>query len=250
MKILNWYKRNAGRVVFRRSQDVSLDVPIVSFSFDDFPKTALTAGGAILESHGVAGTFYASLGLLGLDSPSGRVCTADDLHTTLAKGHELGCHTYAHCHSWNTDSAEYEKSIIKNRVELDKMIPGAFFRTFSYPISFPHPMVKRACAKHFAGCRAGGQTLNCGATDLNQLSAFFLEKVNGDIQPVKDLIDRNKQAGGWIIFATHDISPSPSRFGCTAEFFEFVVEYAIESGARVLPVASALERIQSAAASG
>jgi hypothetical protein len=121
------------------------------------------------------------------------------------------------------------------------LIPGACFKSFAYPLSLPQPAVKRACAKHFLCCRAGGQTLNTGATDLNQLSAYFLEKARNNIQAVKDLIDENKRLKGWLIFATHDVSPDPSPYGCTPQFFEQVVHYAAESGAQILPVAGALE---------
>jgi glycosyltransferase involved in cell wall biosynthesis len=99
-------------------------------------------------------------------------------------------------------------------------------------------------AEHFLGCRAGGQTLNVGKADLNQLSAYFLEQSRHDIQSVKNLIDRNRQEGGWLIFATHDISESPSPFGCTPQFFQKVVEYAVASGARILPVVRALEELE------
>ncbi|MCK5746536.1 MAG: polysaccharide deacetylase, partial [Oricola sp.] len=37
-------------------RDVETDVPIVSFTFDDVPDSALFEGAAILEKHGVRGT--------------------------------------------------------------------------------------------------------------------------------------------------------------------------------------------------
>ena len=39
--------------------------PLISFTFDDFPRSALTVGGEILERHGARGTYYASLGVMG-----------------------------------------------------------------------------------------------------------------------------------------------------------------------------------------
>ena len=86
--------------------------------------------------------------------------------------------------------------------------------------------------------------MNSGMADLNQLLAFFLEKSQGRAQSVKDLIDANREARGWIIFATHDVAPDPSAFGCTPRFFEDVVQYAVVSGARVLPVVRALETLR------
>ncbi|MFZ0743834.1 MAG: polysaccharide deacetylase family protein [Terracidiphilus sp.] len=224
--------------------------PLISFTFDDFPRTALLRGGAILSRHGLAGTYYTALGLLGKDSPSGELFVLDDLRKALDEGHELGCHTFSHNDSWHTDPKEFEYSITQNRIALAELVPGTQFDSFSYPLSSPRPTVKRAAAKHFLCCRGGGQTMNVGTADLNQLSAYFLEKAQGDIQVVKALIERNKMERGWIIFATHDISPLPSPYGCTPEFFEDVVQYAQGSGARILPVARALEIARASAMTG
>jgi glycosyltransferase involved in cell wall biosynthesis len=105
----------------------------------------------------------------------------------------------------------------------------------------PRPLTKAKIADYFLSCRGGGQTLNVGKADLNQLAAYFLEQSRHNIQAVKDVIDRNRQVCGWLIFATHDVSDNHSSYGCNPEFFEQIVQYAISSGARILPVARALE---------
>ena len=141
----------------------------------------------------------------------------------------------------DTDPRTYEKSVIDNQVALKRLLPGSELKTFSYPICPPRPLSKAKIASHFQCCRAGGQTFNTGTTDLNQLSAYFLEKSREDFAAVKDMIDRNRQARGWLILATHDISDEPTPYGCTPAFFGAVVEYAVNSGAHILPVAKALE---------
>jgi peptidoglycan/xylan/chitin deacetylase (PgdA/CDA1 family) len=218
--------------------------PFISFTFDDFPRSALLTGGAILNSHHLAGTYYVSLGLLGKDAPTGRIAGSEDLTTLVEQGHELGCHTFSHCDSWKTDTKTFEDSIIENRAALGRLLPGAAFKTFSYPISPPRPLTKARMASYFSCCRAGGQAPNIGTADLNQLSAYFLEKTRHDIQAVRSVIDQNRQARGWLILATHDISDDPTPFGCTPGFFQDVVRYAIGSGARILPVVSALEALR------
>ena len=222
---------------------VSAQQPLISFSFDDFPESALHTGGSILRHFGLNGTYYASLGLLGKDSESGRIFGQADLKLIREHGHELGCHTFSHCHSGNTATRIFEEAIIENRSALHALLPGMEFRTFSYPISCPRPLTKLKTSKYFMCCRAGGQTYNAGPTDLNNLAAFFLEKSRDSIRPVKDLIDQNRQAKGWLIFATHDISNNPSPYGCTPTFFEDVVRYAVDSGACILPVAKALDAL-------
>ena len=242
-KIKRYVERNSARLLFRRPMTISGELPYISFTFDDFPRTALLDGGRILNRYGASGTYYTALGLMGKGSPSGGLFVLDDLKRAIDGGHELGCHTHSHCHSWNTATDVFEDSIRKNRTAIAELLPGTEFRSFSYPISEPRPMTKRTIAKYFESCRAGGQAPNVGTADRNQLAAYFLEKVKGNIGMVKDVIDLNRREAGWLIFATHDIAPHPSPFGCTPEFFEEVVRYAVSSGAQILPVASALTAI-------
>jgi glycosyltransferase involved in cell wall biosynthesis/peptidoglycan/xylan/chitin deacetylase (PgdA/CDA1 family) len=236
--------------VFKRPLLISSQQPLISFTFDDFPRSALLVGGAILNRFNLTGTYYASLGLAGQKTVSGQIFLWNDLETLFKQGHELGCHTFSHCDSWDTNTGTFEDAIIENRVALDRAFPGAEFETFAYPISLPRPLTKARIADYFQCCRGGGQTFNVGKIDLNQLSAYFLEKSRGDFAAVKNLIDRNRQACGWLIFATHDVSDTPTPFGCTPEFFERVVEYAVNSGANILPVVRAMEVLGAPARAG
>jgi peptidoglycan/xylan/chitin deacetylase (PgdA/CDA1 family) len=236
------YCRRAASLVFKRLIKVrNLRQSLISFTFDDFPRSALKAGGSILNQYGFTGTYYVSFGLQGVQQPSGEMFLPEDIETVFKKGHELGCHTFSHCHSWDSDAAAFEDSVIRNRVALRQLFPEAEFKTFSYPISPPRPLTKARVAKHFLCSRGGGQTFNAGLADLNQLSAFFLEKSRDNIQAVKNLIDLNQQSRGWLIFATHDVSQTPTPYGCTPEFFQEVVQYAAQSGAAIVHVVKALE---------
>jgi peptidoglycan/xylan/chitin deacetylase (PgdA/CDA1 family) len=246
----------ATRALSRRALAVRTSVPLISFTFDDFPQSAFLEAGSILTRYGVRGTYYASLGLMGKQSPMGPMFQAEDLKELLHLGHELGCHTFGHCHSWNTPADVYERAIVENQKALTHVLPGITFQTFAYPFSAPRLPVKRIAARHFLCCRggglsarhyfprAGGQTFNFEVTDLNLLCAVFLEKIRNSPEAVKSLIDQNARARGWLIFATHDVRDGPSPFGCTPGFFEQVVQWSLESGARVLPVVEALEVLQ------
>ena len=69
---------------------------IVSFTFDDFPRSAVANGAGLLEDHGARGTFYMT------GSYCGRVIDGipqygtEDLAALAAAGHEIGCHTFTH----------------------------------------------------------------------------------------------------------------------------------------------------------
>jgi peptidoglycan/xylan/chitin deacetylase (PgdA/CDA1 family) len=240
----SYYRRNIAHLLFKRPMMIHSPSPLISFTFDDFPRTAFSVGGAILHRHGLGGTYYASLGIMGTVGPSGPLFVLDDVTALLEQGHELGCHTFSHCHAWDTKPATFEASIIENRAVLKRLVPSAEFKSLSFPISEPRPITKQIGGRYFQCCRSGGQTLNAGKADLNQLSAFFLEQSHGRLEEVKALIDLNHEVRGWLIFATHDVFDTPSPYGCTPRFFESAVEYAQSSGARILPVAKALEGIR------
>lgn len=233
--------RNTAKLVCRRPITVSAEPHLISFTFDDFPRSALLVGGEILNRYGFAGTYYVALGLAGQMGRPGQMFETEDLQLLVRQGHELGCHTFGHCNSQQTRPRDYELSVIENGRKMKEALPGAAFRTFSYPYCSPHPTNKCRVAPHFQCCRAGYQGINAGTVDLNLLDAFFLEQARGDLQPVRDIIDLNRRRRGWLIFATHDICHSPSPFGCTPSFFENVVKYASLSGARIVPVIEALE---------
>lgn len=233
-------QRRLSRWLGRRPCRVQPEQPIVSFTFDDFPRSAMSNGATILERHGLVGTYYVSLGLAGRTSATGPAFELADLATLLAHGHELGCHTYSHCPAWETAPAAYEAAIRRNADMLQQCHPELRFRTHSYPISHPRPETKRIASRHFGCCRAGGQTFNLGNVDLNHLSAFFLEQSRDNIDAITHLLEDNARQRGWLILATHDIDDSPTRYGCTPAFFTRIVRSVLDSGARVMPVGAAL----------
>lgn len=234
-----WSSRRFARRPFR----LRTGRPIVSFTFDDFPRSAWTAGGPIFARHGIAATYYTSFGLAGRDGPSGPHFTHEDLRAVLAAGHEVGCHTHAHCPAWETPPEEFEASVTRNEAHLGASFPRARFRSLSYPISPPRVGTKRRMGRRFVCCRGGGQIHNRGVIDLNCLRGFFLEQTGGDVRPLAAAIAASAAEGGWLILATHDVSPRPSRFGVTPAFLEQAVNLARASGAEILPVATAWDRI-------
>jgi len=226
------------------------DKPYISFSFDDFPRSALRIAGPILKEHGIRATYYASFGLMGQDSPTGRIFLGEDLDLLLAEHHELGCHTFDHCHAWDTPPSVFEKSVVRNREALLEQVPGGAFKTLSYPLSGPRPATKVALSSHFSCCRGGGQTFNEGSIDLNHLRGFFIEQNLGDPDSIREIIERTCQACGWLILATHDVCEQPTRFGCPPNLFADIVGCAARSGASILPVGSAWEEISGTGCAG
>lgn len=246
-KLPKGVQRRAARWFACRPCRIRLQSPIISFTFDDFPRSALLTGGAILQKHGAVGTYYTSLGLMGKMTRTGQIFTREDLDELTRNQHEIACHTFDHFDSWETEPADFEASIRRNQQRAVELVPNARFKSLSYPLSWPRPQTKRRIGRHYKCARGGGQTFNSGTADLNYLKAFFIEQSRENFEAISGIIDANARARGWLIFATHDVCDSPTRYGCTPGLFERVVKYSVESGAVILPVHAAFLRIRQAA---
>ena len=75
-----------------------------------------------MKRFGVRGTYYASFGLMGKQAPTGEMFLSEDVKTLLEDGHELGCHTFAHCDSWKTETSVFEDSVRKNQLALGEVV--------------------------------------------------------------------------------------------------------------------------------
>ena len=231
----------------RRALTVKSPTPLISFSFDDAPRSAFDVGGRILAEQGACATYYVSLGLVNTRTEIGPMAGPDQLVRAVEAGHELGCHTFHHHDAWTTSRRTYVASVDQNQRALSELLPGQSFRTFAYPKNGATVWVKTFLERRFECCRGGGQSTNVGVVDLNLLTACFLDRrTRVDLDFVRELIDWNAEARGWLIFAAHDISENEGAFSCSGAFFETVVRRACDSGAEILPVAAACARLRSA----
>lgn len=237
------YARRMARWFGRRPFRLSLRRPIVTFTFDDFPRSALTVGGRILTQHGVHGTYFVAMGLAGTTIESGEMFVVKDLDDLLADGHELGCHTHEHLPAWETPPSAYLASVDRNLRALEAVPRPVRPTSHSYPISFPRPASKRRLATRFRACRFGGQDANRGMVDLNALNSFFIEQSVHDFARIERCVESLASVPGWLIFSTHDVDANPTRYGCTPEFLAQVVDCVRASGATVLTMNEALDEI-------
>ena len=243
-RMRNRYRMLTVDLLARRSFPMPHAAPFISFTFDDFPRSAYTAGGKILKNYGLAGTYYVSLGMLNRKSDPGEIADIEMLGNVVSDGHELGCHTYSHPNPWEATPGLFESSILENRRAFSDLFPGSDFHTFAYPYGVATPRTKRIAGKYFACCRGGRQSFNSGRIDLNYLNACFIDARKKESRSsVKSLISGNREAKGWLIFVTHHVAEDPSPYGCTPDFFEEIVRCSVESGAVVLPVFRTFEAL-------
>ena len=222
--------------------------PIVSFTFDDFPRTAYTAGGAILEKFGARGTYYVAAGLMNTCDELGEQCHADDLHSLLAKGHELGNQTFNHSSARSIPVGSFRRDVEHGRIAL-KELTGSDAANFAYPYGHATLRSKKLLGPTLTSSRSNFPGFNGPDVDLNLLKA---NRMYGDVEQsrsAEQLILENVARKAWLIFYTHDVRPQPSGWGCTPALFESVVSSAAGSGSRILTIQETLTELglQSAA---
>ncbi len=238
----NKIRRTLTGAALRRPFNLNGQRACISFTFDDFPVTACRTGGAVLVEYGLAGTFYLSMGLLGRPSPSGAIADENDVRFALSEGHEIGCHTFGHLDGTIATPGEFVASIEANQRAYERMVPGGRFSNFAYPLDGPGLMVKAAVRRRFRTMRGSGQVPNCGTIDLALLKSYFLDgRTDRDMRGIEQILSATLATKGWLLFATHDVSDCPSRFGCSTAFFRDVVRLAVGSGAAVGTVAAVSE---------
>lgn len=230
--------RRLGRFRCVRPGRVSWPGGVVSFSFDDFPKSAIETGGAILEKHEARGTYYVALGLAGSNGNQGPIADLSQIGETHQRGHELACHTYSHLDCSRAPTTAIVEDLRRNAEAFAELL-GFAPSNFAYPYGRYLLPAKRLVAPLFASCRGTMGGSNCGTVDLADLRGTKIYAPQYDEKALRQLIDRNRDAGGWLIFYTHDVGDAPSPYGCTPRQLEAIVAYAAENAA-VLPVRDVL----------
>jgi peptidoglycan/xylan/chitin deacetylase (PgdA/CDA1 family) len=216
--------------------------PIVSFTFDDFPRTAYSAGGAILEQFGARGTYYTAMGLMNTANELGEQFRSDDLDSLLEKGHELASHTFSHISCRSVSCPAFRADVEKGRKAI-KEVTGCRPANFAYPFGHVTLQAKGTLGASLTSARSIVPGFNGPQVDLNLLRANSLYGAADQAAKAEDLIVENAQRKTWLIFYTHDVQRKPSPYGCTPELLQAVVSCVVLSGCRILTVREALAEI-------
>jgi peptidoglycan/xylan/chitin deacetylase (PgdA/CDA1 family) len=218
--------------------------PIVSFTFDDFPRTAYTVGGRILQEVGVRGTFYAALGLMNTSNELGEQFRLDDLHLLTKDGHELGSHTFSHLSCRKAALLEFRQDVHKGRDAIRNTTGLLDSGNFAYPYGAVTLRAKKILGREMISCRGTSGGINGPEVDLNLLRANSLYGDMDQFMQAERLISQNEHQKGWLIFYSHDVGSRPSRFGCTQSLLAAVVSLAAKRGSRIMTIADVLREIQ------
>jgi peptidoglycan/xylan/chitin deacetylase (PgdA/CDA1 family) len=227
------------RNVKLNAHNTRLAEPVVSFTFDDFPRSALTEGGRILRERGWAGTYFAAGSFCGRRLGGIDYFDGDDLIQAAEEGHEIGCHTFGHLRLPATTPEAIEQDLTRNAAFIARALPEHRLSSFAYPFGDLDLARKAQIARRFPICRGIWPGVNAGRMDFAQLKAAPLERRSIDEFDVNAWLDRVQAERGWLIFFTHDVSDDPGPFGCLRRTFEVVADAVARRGLKVLPVKNA-----------
>lgn len=227
----------------RRNLRFKLERPIVSFTFDDFPRSALTNGASMLEAQNWHATFYVAAGMMGIENHHGKSFSEADLAIVQKNGHEIAGHTFSHLDCATSTPAQVTTEIARNNTALKALGLSAPIEHFAWPYGTATAGHKSALGTHFKSMRGVCSGVMHNRADLNCLKStplFSGEALEPAIKQVASLIQRP----GWLIFFTHDVRDNPSEWGITPKDLKKTIAAVKNSGAEVLPVGQALEKLE------
>src|SRR5262249_6519676 len=125
---------------------------------------------------------------------------------------------------------------------ISSLTGGRAPSNFAYPFGAVSRHAKRVLGPLFSSCRGIEAGLNAENADFNELKANRIYAKTFDLASTTKLVDQCCSSGSWLIFYTHDISETPSAYGCTPGQFEAIVALAAER-TKLLPVRDVIARL-------
>ena len=217
--------------------------PLVSFTFDDAPDTAYTNGAAILEQHGLRGTFYIAGGTCGTTDEHWRVIERSQVRALHERGHEIGCHTFSHVAVESLGADELEEECRRNDALLHRLCPGIRITNFCYPFGRASLPRKLQLERRFDSCRGIYEGINAGIVDLGLLRVIELYDRTLTPQKLGRVLRETRERNGWLVFYTHDVADPPSWIGASPRLLRETIEAVQAADLRCLPIRDALAAI-------
>jgi peptidoglycan/xylan/chitin deacetylase (PgdA/CDA1 family) len=214
--------------------------PMVSFTFDDTPKSAATVGVPILDSYNARATFYVSGGLVDKPSSHWAGISGNEIVELHRQGHEIACHTFSHTRTSDLDAAALAAEIEDNRRYLLALDPSIRIENFAYPYGLGSVWRKGQLKKIFHSSRGIIPGVNSGVADLQFLRATPLIDRDIDRDGIDRVFDEAVASNGWLIFYSHDVATEPSPYGCSPSLLRHALEAAARRNIQILSVADAL----------
>lgn len=236
------YEKFLRQVARHTDKDVlpTLNASIISFSFDDCPKSAITNGLPLLEDEGWRGTIFVATSLCETTNHLGLHMSEADIIDVHSRKHEIADHTFSHLSANDASVQEFVADVDRNQQTITKLgLPRS--RHFAYPYGHVSPALKKALSQQFKTLRGVVSSEN-PAQDRNLLNAMRVYS-NDSIDLAISQINEATKSPQWLHLFTHDIRDTPSEFGCTVEDFKTIITAVKDSALRVMTVDEAYRTI-------
>ncbi|WP_158917973.1 polysaccharide deacetylase family protein [Caulobacter sp. S45] len=217
-----------------------LERSLASLTFDDFPKSAWTVAGPIMQRFGARATYYAAGRFCGVSEDGIDYFDAEDLRAAHRAGHEIGAHSYAHRMAPSVGSTELAADADRNAEALGEILGGVRLSSYAYPYGEASPRSKALMGRRFASARGIRPGVNAGRIDLAQLLAVPIEHRRWRPDEIQAAAREARARNGWLILFTHDVGDQPSPFGCTPQMLTEVLEILAAETIPVVPVKHAM----------
>ncbi|MFT4115686.1 polysaccharide deacetylase family protein [Bradyrhizobium sp.] len=217
--------------------------PLASFTFDDFPHSAAINGANILEERDARGTFYLAGSYCEKIVDGVEQYSIADVTRLAGVGHEIGCHTFHHCRASKMSPSTVIEEVRLNAAFVAEHLPKVAMRTFAYPFGDVSFRATQQLQKMFDTCRGIELGVNQQTADLGRLRAVRLYSPTTNVESIRDIVRKAAEPGSWLIFYTHDVEDSPSKFGCQPSLLEASVRAVLAAGFEILPISDALDRL-------
>jgi len=217
--------------------------PIVSFTFDDFTRSAGDTGAAIVEAAGGHAAFYACTGMAGQVGPCGELFDERDVHALARAGHEIGAHTQSHLDCARASVADALGDIDRNLDVLRDMGLDREVTQFAYPFGETTLALKRRLVGKFSSARGILAGANRAGADRMQLRAFELDASDSSLARAARAIEQALRKPAWVIVFTHDVSEAQSDWGVAPRALQALARQARDGGAAILTPSQALQEL-------
>lgn len=234
-------RRRLARLAHRKPVRLRLANPMITFSFDDAPASAVETGAAVLEARGLKGAYYISAGLAGQLGPMGRYATLAETARLIEAGHELACHTFSHLDCGQAAGPAIAAEADRNAAAL-KALGADALESFAYPYGDVSAPAKAVLGDRFRTLRTVQAGLVEDGADANQLPSVGIEGPDGEAHAMAWL-EKARARRAWLILYTHDVSDTPSAWGCTPAALARIADAALAANFDVVTAAEGARRL-------
>ena len=222
-----------------------LKAPLVSFSFDDAPKTAITIGAKMLEDAGAIGTFYLTGSHCGQSFEGIEQYSQSDIIALAQSGHEIACHSFSHSRFRGASEHEIAEDLAQNQKFFAGALknPNFSFDSFAYPYGEFDAKSREFIGERYLNARGVYRGVNYGVLDFANLKTTPLEKRRFSTNYLQNHLKKAIKNNGWIIFFTHDVAEDCSIYGSTPEILTQTIEAVKANDIEIVTVREGAKRL-------